>query len=251
MSKAVVVVPCYNEEARLRPQGFAALLADQEVTILFVNDGSTDRTLVCLKAFQGDHPGRIEVVDLPVNGGKAEAARQGMLRALELGAEITGYLDADLATSAEEYYRMLAILQQLPPEISVLLGARVRLLGRDIQRSPARHVLGRIFATAASFVLGLPVYDTQCGAKVFRRTPSLLQALATPFSSRWIFDVELIGRLVRGRRDAPAIQVSSIQEEPLLAWKDVKGSKLGPMAMLRAAVDLMRIRKQLRIYAKS
>lgn len=251
MPQTVVVIPCYNEEARLNFHGFSPLLADAEVGLLFVNDGSRDGTLTCLKSFQDGHPGRVEVMDLPVNGGKAEAVRHGMLKAMESEAEITGYLDADLATSAEEFHRMLQVIRSLPSETSVLLGARVRLLGRDIQRSPTRHILGRIFATAASLILGLPIYDTQCGAKVFRRTPALLQALSVPFSSRWIFDVELLGRLVRRRNGAPPIPLSAIKEEPLLAWKDIKGSKLGPMAMLRAAVDLTKIRRQLRIYSRS
>lgn len=251
MPQAVVVIPCYNEESRLDFQGFSPLLADAEVGLLFVNDGSRDGTLARLRAFQGDHPEAVDILDLPANGGKAEAVRQGMLKALESEAEIVGYMDADLATSAEEFHRMLGVIRSLPSDMSVLLGARVRLLGRDIQRSPTRHVLGRIFATAASFVLGLPVYDTQCGAKVFRRTAALCQALSVPFSSRWIFDVELLGRLVRRRNGVPPTPLSGIREEPLLAWKDVKGSKLGPTAMLRAALDLMKIRRRLQHYARS
>src|ERR1041384_6274866 len=62
---------------------------------------------------------------------------------------------------------------------------------------PRRHYLGRIFATAVSLALHSPVYDTQCGAKLFRPGAPLRDALSAPFRSRWIFDVELLARLDR------------------------------------------------------
>jgi hypothetical protein len=101
-----------------------------------------------------------------------------------------------------------------------------------------RHYLGRVFATAASLVLNLGVYDTQCGAKLFRCTPALEAALAAPFASRWAFDVELLSRLTHGPVALPARR---IHEEPLRTWCDISRSKLGVLPMLGAGVDLARI----------
>jgi glycosyltransferase involved in cell wall biosynthesis len=184
-------------------------------------------------------PSAIGVLDLEKNGGKAEAVRRGLVAALEGGAQIVGYLDADLATPSAEMRRLLRLFNGL--EADVLLASRVALLGRDIQRRASRHYLGRVFATAAALVLHERVYDTQCGAKLFRRTPALERALAEPFLSRWVFDVELIGRLLAGARGVPAIERSRIVEEPLMVWRDVPGSKIRPRHFVIALADLIRI----------
>ena len=62
----IVVVPCYNEAARLRPAGFAPLLEREGVGILFVDDGSTDETRRALEALAALHPTRIDVLVLEV-----------------------------------------------------------------------------------------------------------------------------------------------------------------------------------------
>jgi len=228
--RPVVTVPCFNEASRLRPEGFAPLRARADV--LFVDDGSTDGTGDILATLAGEH------LRLPRNVGKAEAVRRGMLRGVELGAPIVGYLDADLSTSAEEMARLVELVES--SGAAAVLGSRVAILGADIQRSTVRHLLGRVFATGASLILRLPVYDTQCGAKAFRVTPALRAALAEPFHSRWAFDVELLGRLivVQGSADG-------IVEEPLRAWQDVGGSTLRWHGMVRTGMELARIAVEL------
>ncbi|OGQ11059.1 MAG: hypothetical protein A2138_24195, partial [Deltaproteobacteria bacterium RBG_16_71_12] len=182
-------------------------------------------------------PDRIGVLALDDNRGKGEAVRRGLEQALLDGALRVAYLDADLSTPPAELLRVLHVLEERP-DVDVVLGSRVRLLGRRIERRALRHYLGRAFATAASLSLGLPVYDTQCGAKAFRRTPALLAALRAPFSSRWVFDVELLHRLLEGDEQVPGLSAGAFVELPLKEWRDVDGTNLGPAAMARAAVDL-------------
>lgn len=230
-------MPCYNEARRLDLKALVKLVDSAcGVWLLAVNDGSTDTTLELLQRLERDRPGRVTVMDMAINQGKAEAVRRGLSRALASGCETVGFFDADLSTPVEEILRLLACMREY--RCDILLGSRVRLLGRQIGRVTSRHYLGRVFATAASLTLNLPVYDTQCGAKFFRRTPALEEALARPFLSRWLFDVELLSRVTRGRH---AIPIDRIQEEPLLVWRDVPGSKLTHRAKVRAGVDLARI----------
>lgn len=239
MPNAVIVVPCYNEEARLDSAGFRPFLGRPDVHVLFVDDGSTDGTAAVLDRLCVMLEGRAAVLRLPVNGGKAEAVRQGMRQALAQGADVTGYLDADLATPPEELFRLLDV--RALRDRDVALGARILLLGSDVVRRRSRHYLGRVFATCASLCLGIPVYDTQFGAKAFRRGPALQAALATPFASRWAFDVELIGRLLIGAAGVPGIPVERFLEIPVRRWHDVAGSKIRPRDFPRMGIDLLRI----------
>jgi glycosyltransferase involved in cell wall biosynthesis len=239
-----LVVPCFNEGSRLDSEQFLSLLSgERSIHLLFVDDGSQDNTLDMLQALHAKGGAAVSVLALEQNQGKAEAVRRGLLRALADGSTVVGYVDADLATPVEEVRRLVEIMATR--DADVVVGARVALMGREIDRSPMRHYLGRIFASAASLVLQHSVYDTQCGAKLFRRTPALESALDEPFISRWAFDVELLGRLMIGGPGIPGIDSSRIIEEPLRRWKDVPGSKLRPIHMARAAADLARIRAEL------
>ena len=240
----ILVIPCYNEERRLpvdELRGFT--LEGTNVHFLLVNDGSKDGTLRLLQSLQAEDPARFSVLDLERNSGKAEAVRRGILAAMERRPELVGFWDADLATPLSELRDFLAIFEQRP-EIEMIFAARVRLLGRSISRNPRRHYVGRMGATLISSSLGLAVYDTQCGAKLFRVSDSMREIFATPFLSRWIFDVEIIARFVRQRgRDAAA---PAIYELPIQAWHDVKGSKVRSTDFLRALRDLWKIHRAYR-----
>src|SRR5690606_9167584 len=80
---AAIIVPCYNEARRLRQSEFLRLLnEDASVSLLFVDDGSSDDTLEVLHALARQTPGRVHVLPQAVNQGKAEAVRIGLRYAL-------------------------------------------------------------------------------------------------------------------------------------------------------------------------
>jgi dolichyl-phosphate beta-glucosyltransferase len=239
-----VVIPCFNEEQRLDVPELVSLAESGRVRLLFVNDGSTDGTLLVLAGLERRSSG-VELLDLPRKMGKGEAVRRGLLHAIDSGSPIIGYYDADLATPPQELLRLLAVLDDRP-DVSFVMAARVRLLGRTIERSAVRHYLGRVFATLASLLLRIPVYDTQCGAKVFRVTPAVVEAVRRPFRSSWAFDVELIGRLLRGDIEAEPLPPTAFEEVPLRDWRDVSGSKLTIAGMLRGFGGLVVIGFELR-----
>lgn len=231
MSEVVLTVPCFNEEGRLSPGDFRRLLDDPRLGLLFVDDGSTDGTTRILEQFRDESPDRIEILALEENQGKSEAVRRGMLRALEGEAEVIGFADADLSTPPEEILRLVETI--LSGDSAVVVGSRVAGLGQ-IERGPVRRTLGRVFSTLGSLILRERLHDTQCGAKLFRRSQALEEALSYRFRSRWAFDVEFLGRYKLAAENG-----LRMEEVPLRRWTEVPGSKMGPSSMVRAGFDLV------------
>lgn len=241
MTPCAIVVPCYNEAKRLDLDAFARALAQfPALQMLFVDDGSSDGTQKVLASLT-TRSDRARLLALERNRGKGEAVRQGMLSAFSESPEWVGYWDADLATPFDALRDFFEVARD--PRIEVILGSRVKILGRDIQREAHRHYFGRVFATGASLVLGFPIYDTQCGAKLFRVTPRTKALFAEPFVSRWVFDVELLARYdAAARRDGEdPVNSGLLFELALRRWHHVPGSKVHASDSLRAALDLWRI----------
>lgn len=226
-----LIIPCFNEAARLDFDQFAELPAG--VTCLLVDDGSSDGTGELLRRHESS---ALRVLELPRNVGKAEAIRQGVLHARISGlldrADWVGYWDADMATPLSEIENFIAYAAIAEGHVDGIIGSRIDRLGSTIIRSYRRHLLGRSFATLASALLGLECYDSQCGAKLFR-TDMVGRTFDEPFLSRWIFDVEILVRL----RDQRLI------EYPLHRWVDVQGSKISIVKVaVPTLIDLLRIR---------
>lgn len=241
-SLCTIVIPCYNEAERFDRESFRAFAESHpHIRFLLVNDGSKDATIDTLRYLQQACRNEVDILDLPVNQGKGEAVRAGMLAAMERdGCQCAGFWDADMATPLFLIEELAGLLTKRP-ELVMVFGARVKLLGRRVERRAIRHYLGRIFATVVSVLLRLPIYDTQCGAKLFRVTPEVQKLFAEPFHSRWVFDVEILARFIRGRAYNMASVESAIYEYPLPEWQDVAGSRVRPKDFFRAFFDVLKI----------
>ena len=132
-----LVVPCYNEAKRFHTELFVQWLSTQTQTrLILVDDGSRDGTLAVLDRIRERFPDRVTVLPLNPNRGKAEAVRNGLLFALDhFNPDIVGFWDADLATPLDAFDRFVSVLDHRP-DIEMIFGSRVKLLGRRVERRP-------------------------------------------------------------------------------------------------------------------
>lgn len=219
----------------------AVIRAQRGCHVGLVNDGSADDTGHVIDTLQARQTDRIQTVHLASNVGKAEAVQLGVMRAAASKQfDLIGYWDADLSTPFSQLPAMLALFET-HAGCRLVLGSRLQRLGSTIDRDWSRHALGRVFATAASLVLDLPVYDSQCGAKLF--DAALVDVLfGEPFTTKWLFDVELLARLRNhlGR----AATLGAVVEVPLTHWREVAGSKISVGYMAAAPVGLLKIHRR-------
>lgn len=233
--RVLLIVPCFNEAKRIDMVRFKN--APASVSFLFVDDGSLDDTSYQI---QSSLDNRMHFLRLDRNVGKGEAIRRGVLYASErpedFNFEWIGYWDADLSTPLYEVDNFLLYAATFYGEVDAIFGSRVLRFGGDIQRHSHRHYLGRLFATVGRWFFGVGSYDSQCGAKIFKKAV-LKRCFVDEFVSRWIFDVEIVLRL--GNR--------GIVEYPLKEWRDVSGGKLNVFKTAFTVLgDIYRMRKKYR-----
>jgi dolichyl-phosphate beta-glucosyltransferase len=150
------------------------------------------------------------------------------------------FLDADLSTSIEE---CILLSEKLTKETSFVFGSRIKKLDNNIRRKTHRFIIGRIIATFISKMLRLPIYDSQCGCKIFSREWVTL-IFNEAFLTRWLFDVEIFYRLINhfGRTK---IQ-TKILEVPLSSWIDSENSKVSLFYGIKVWFDLLKIYRHYR-----
>lgn len=234
-----VVIPCFNEADRLKVDVFAEFACDcDDVELIFVDDGSADTTMQSAQDVAARAAASVSVLRLDRNCGKAEAVRQGMLWASQRDFSAIAFWDADLATPLHTISDFLDVLTR-HAGVEVVWGTRLPLMGHTIDRDAVRRQTGRLFSGCSAAAVGVGIRDALCGAKMFRTGPILDAILAQPFSSRWIFDVEILARLDTLLKRTSGTPVNeSLYEFPLDEWYEIAGSRLRMTDFLRAAVEL-------------
>src|SRR5262249_7735676 len=217
MAKYSIIIPAYNEGARLGRtlDRVLAYVSDQrwDAEVIVVNDGSRDRTADLVREYAQRHP-RLRLLENPGNHGKGYSVRNGMLNAK---GEILLFSDADLSSPIEEAPKLLAALQA---GADVAIGSRWLRPELQTQRqSLLRQFYGRLFNLALRMLLGLNFKDTHCGFTGFTRRAAQ-KIFPLQRIERWGFDPEL---LYLSRRSG-----FKVVEVPV-AWAHAEGTRISPL----------------------
>jgi len=224
--KISLIIPAYNEEERISAvlAGFTRLFKQKETEFeLIVVCEGTDKTADIAAGFKDDG---VKTLKSRVRLGKGGAIIKGFKEAT---GDAVGFADCDLSVSPEDVWRLFTSLD----ESDCVIGSR-RVQGSEITVSQPfmRRFSSRAFNLYVRLLFGLPIRDTQCGAKVFRR--AIIEAVLPKLTSRGFeFDVELLWRIKQAGY--------SIREAPV-EWKHEQGSKFSLIHGPGMLLSLLRLR---------
>jgi dolichyl-phosphate beta-glucosyltransferase len=231
MAKYSIIIPAYNEGARLGAtlDRVLSYVAEQrwDAEIIVVNDGSRDQTPEIVRGHVKENPA-LRLIENPGNRGKGYSVRNGMLNGI---GTVLLFSDADLASPIEEAHKLFAAINA---GADIAIGSR--WLQPELQtrrQSLLRQLYGRIFNLALRVFLGLKFKDTQCGFKAFTRDAAQ-KIFPLQRIKRWGFDPELL-YLAR-------VEKLKVVEVPV-RWSDQLGTRISPLRDgLRMFTEVLRIR---------
>lgn len=232
-----IVIPAYNEEHNLRTGVLDSVydyLMDQKYSweVIFVDDGSTDRTVVFAESFTKKHK-NFTVMKEP-HRGKGGTVIAGMLKAK---GEIILFTDTDQATPIDQLEKFLPKLNK---NYDVVIGSRTGREGAPV----IRKAMAYGFSLLRLLILNLHFKDTQCGFKAFKR-----DAARKIFGKLQLYNQKNrgSGASVSAGFDLEVIYVAKklgykIAEVPV-DWHHKEGTKVNPIKdSIEGLRDLIKVR---------
>lgn len=226
-----IVIPAFNEQARIGATLDKVLTCvkahDWSAEVLVVNDGSRDRTAAIVQSMVAQHA-NLRLIENPGNRGKGYAVRNGILQAR--GA-IVMFTDADLSAPMDEAELLFTALAN---GADVAIGSRWLDRSRQTLQQPIyRRFFGRCFNWLTRLVMHLPLADTQCGFKAFRRDAARAIFIRQRIE-RWGFDPEIL---------YIALRLGLRVEEVAVTWGHDERSRISYLKDgLKMIEELLRVR---------
>ena len=174
--KLIVTIPAYNEENSLKkvigeiPRSIPGI---DQVQVLIINDGSTDRT-----ADIATQAGADKILSHNHNMGLAKTFRDGLNEALAMDADIIVNTDADFQYNGTEIPKLIAPI--LEGRADIVLGDRQI---DHLDHMPWGNLWGNRLATRViRWTTGLPIKDAQTGFRAFSREAALRMNLTGDYT---------------------------------------------------------------------
>jgi glycosyltransferase involved in cell wall biosynthesis len=235
MEKVSIVMPAHNEEGRINDtlkaysEYFTRLKKENalDFEIVVVTNGCKDNTCDIVNGYRNMYP-EVRLLDFE-SSGKGFAVIEGFKDSIRRNMKLIGFVDADGATPPRAFYGLIRNIRNNDGIIANRWDPRSTI---RTQQTFLRKLLSRGFNLIVRSMFLLPHQDTQCGAKLFRK--SLLEKITPKLgSSEWSFDVDLL--FYARRAKARVISIPTL-------WEDKKGSKINvkktPIKMFCSAVRL-------------
>ena len=197
INKISIIFPIYNEEKRLSKslidiEDFIKLEKSLKTQIIFVNDGSKDRSLKLLFSFKNKIKKKnikITIIDIKKNVGKGRAISQGIAQVLYSWVLTS---DIDMSVKLKQFmdWKKQKFIKK---NYSVYIGSRAHNKS-IVKKTFLRHMLGLIMGYIVNFLFNLNHLDTQCGFKLYKKEIAK-KAFNKLIRPRYEHDVEVMIRL--------------------------------------------------------
>lgn len=186
--KTIIIIPTYNEAENLPRVWQALYQLPIEVNLLVVDDNSPDGTGDVADRLREEHPGRIDVLHRKGKLGLGSAYIEGFRKAIELGADAIGQMDADFSHPIDKIPLLMDCLQ----DVDFVIGSRYVPGGSLDERWPFwRKGLSAFGNYYARSILGLKIHDVTGGFRLWKRETLAAMPLNRVRSNGYVFQVEM------------------------------------------------------------
>lgn len=218
--KLSIIIPAYNEEKRIGRTleyyhqffGSEEQQGNLNYEIVVVLNGCVDNTLAVVQKMRARY-GHTQIVNVK-EAGKGLAIAVGFANALQRDNDYIGFVDADMATAPQHFFKLMPHLQKIDGAIAsrYMPGAQIKPQRPWIKRWGKRI----FFDSLVRLLLGINYWDTQCGAKMFRRA-AIEKIVQDMRVDHFAVDIDLLFLCKK--------YGFNVHEFPTV-WRDQAGSKL-------------------------
>ena len=224
MKKLSIIIPAYNEGKRIGPtlDDYCNYFKHDTEIIVILNN-CTDNTEDIVKEYLKKYPSNLTYYLYNKFPGKGAAVYYGFSKAK---GDLIGFVDADKATSAEEYQKLIDAIG----ENDGVIASRFLPDSKISKRSLLRSITSVTFRIIVKLLFFMPYTDTQCGAKIFKKEV-ISKLLPEVEIKNMDFDVEIL--YMAKKKGFKIIEVPTV-------WIDKSSSAVlgSPLNLLKNSITM-------------